>query len=146
MYLYRKSWLNNGEFYKDEFRHVVDIKSAPKATQIKSENVKYVIEEVAYWRKENHIHKWFVDNVQGGVDNCEEYKVTKEQLNDLVNLCRKVVAKEKEPELALPTKGGFFFGPTDYDESYFEGCQKTIEMLEPYLSDEENEFYYSSSW
>lgn len=146
MMLYRKSYLNNSDFYKEDYRHKVDIKSAPKATQIKPENVKYVIEEIAYWRKENHIHKWFVDNVQGGVDDCGEHKVTTEQLKALYDLCRSVVNKDKEPELALPTQGGFFFGPTDYDDSYFEGCKKTMEMIHPYLTDEENEFYYSSSW
>ena len=25
----------------------------------------------AYWRKANAIHKWFVDNVQDGEDNCQ---------------------------------------------------------------------------
>ena len=41
-------------------------------------------EEVGYWRKANQIHKWFVDNVQDGVDDCGEYKVTKEQLIETV--------------------------------------------------------------
>ena len=30
---------------------------------------------VAYWRKANAIHKWFVDHVQDGVDDCGEYYV-----------------------------------------------------------------------
>jgi len=33
-------------------------------------------EEVGYWRKANHIHKWFVDNVQNGVDECLTYQVS----------------------------------------------------------------------
>ena len=27
---------------------------------------------VGYWRKANHIHRWFVENVQGGEDECQE--------------------------------------------------------------------------
>ena len=32
-------------------------------------------EMVGYWRKANHIHKWFVDNVQEGIDDYREYYV-----------------------------------------------------------------------
>jgi hypothetical protein len=42
-----------------------------------------VIEEVMYWRKANQIHKWFVDNVQDGVDDCKEYWVSEEKLQEL---------------------------------------------------------------
>jgi hypothetical protein len=37
----------------------------------------------AYWRKSNQIHAWFVDNVQGGEDNCGEYYVSNDKLKQL---------------------------------------------------------------
>lgn len=43
--------------------------------------------EVAYWRKANAIHRWFVENVQDGLDDCGTYEVTKEQLQELLNIC-----------------------------------------------------------
>jgi hypothetical protein len=46
---------------------------------------------VAYWRKANHIHKWFVDNVQGGVDDCRDACVSYEQLQELVNTCKDIL-------------------------------------------------------
>jgi hypothetical protein len=46
--------------------------------------------EVCYWRKANQIHKWFVDNVQGGVDDCGEYLVTEDELDELRELCKKL--------------------------------------------------------
>lgn len=46
---------------------------------------------VAYWRKASAIHKWFVDNIQGGVDNCGHHYVKREQLNELLALCQKVL-------------------------------------------------------
>lgn len=49
-----------------------------------------IFEEVGYWRKANAIHKWFVDNVQNGVDDCGYYEVSKEQLNELLEICIKV--------------------------------------------------------
>ena len=47
--------------------------------------------EVAYWRKANQIHNWFVNNIQGGIDNCTYYEVTKEQLEDLLSVCKRVL-------------------------------------------------------
>lgn len=36
-----------------------------------------ISEQVAYWRKANQIHRWFVNIVQGGEDDCNPYEVTK---------------------------------------------------------------------
>ena len=56
------------------------------------DNLKSVIIdiEVGYWRKANHIHKWFVNNVQDGKDDCGEYYVSEEDLKKLLELCKKV--------------------------------------------------------
>lgn len=52
---------------------------------------KSLLKEVVYWRKANAIHKWFVDNVQGGVDDCKYYEVTKEHLEELRTKCTEVL-------------------------------------------------------
>lgn len=52
-------------------------------------------EEIGYWRKANAIHLWFVKNVQEGDDNCGEYPVTKEKLQELRDLCQKVIDSSK---------------------------------------------------
>ena len=39
---------------------------------------------IAYWRKTNCIHNWFVENVQGGNDNCERSYVSDENIKELV--------------------------------------------------------------
>lgn len=49
-----------------------------------------IFEEVGYWRKANAIHKWFVENVQDDVDDCDRYEVSKEQLEELLETCIKV--------------------------------------------------------
>lgn len=46
---------------------------------------------VAYWRKANQIHAWFVKNVQDGNDDCSEYDVSREQLIELRNVCKRVL-------------------------------------------------------
>jgi len=56
---------------------------------------KTIFETVADWRKANHIHNWFVENVQEGVDDCGTYEVTKEQLEELLDICKRVLAASK---------------------------------------------------
>ena len=58
----------------------------------KSGLFKAIGEEVAYWRKANAIHRWFVDNVQDGDDDCNYHReVTKEDLESLRDTCIKVL-------------------------------------------------------
>jgi hypothetical protein len=49
------------------------------------------IDEVAYWRKANHIHKWFVDHVQKGNDDCREYYVSRKHLKALLDTVNTVL-------------------------------------------------------
>ena len=101
----------------------------------------------AYWRKANQIHAWFVDNVQGGEDNCGEYYVSREKLEELLTTCQQALFK-KDPSLLSP-RGGFFFGSTDIDEYYWADIKDTIKQLKHVLELGEKSklsFYYSSSW
>lgn len=54
-----------------------------------------LFEEVGYWRKANAIHKWFVDNVQNGEDNCNIYEVSRDQLEELLKICKRVKKHSK---------------------------------------------------
>jgi len=112
--------------------------------------VNYVIIEAAYWRKANQIHKWFVDNVQEGKDDCGSYYVTPAQLEELRDLCKKALADQDSAPSLLPTQSGFFFGDTAYDEWYFKDLERTVTQLDRILNDaallEHWDFYYHSSW
>jgi hypothetical protein len=102
---------------------------------------------VIYWRKANQIHGWFVEHVQHGEDNGAEYYVGREQLQDLLDLC-KATLKTKNPE-GLPPVEGFFFGDTEVNEWYWKDIEKTIEDLDKVLKNEKLnrfEFYYNASW
>ena len=102
---------------------------------------------VAEWRKDNQIHKWFVDNVQDGVDDCKYYYVSREKIQQLIRLCVKVLENKELAQSLLPAQGGFFFGSTEYDDDYFISLKRTVEKLsECEKIPEEYSFYYSSSW
>lgn len=106
-------------------------------------------EELAYWRKTNHVHRWFVENVQGGQDDCERYEVTRAQLTELLGLCTQVLGDKEKAEELLPTTSGFFFGGTDYDEYYYSDLRDTLRQLSKAISDTDFEkeiVFYQSSW
>lgn len=108
-----------------------------------------VTQNVAYWRKANAIHSWFITNVGNGIDDCEPFVVTKENLEELLDLCRKVIENPKKCAKLLPTEDGFFFGDTEYNEYYFNSVKYTIATLERLISetDFENEvMFYQASW
>lgn len=50
-----------------------------------------LVKEVGYWRKANQVHKWMVDKVQNGVDDCDLYEVKKEDLERLLWICECIV-------------------------------------------------------
>ena len=72
--------------------------------------VKGVEIELGYWRKANQIHKWFVDNCQNGVDNCQNKNISKYQLQALLNVVNKVLTDHSLAQELLPNQIGFFFG------------------------------------
>lgn len=82
--------------------------------------------EVGYWRKANAIHKWFVDNIQDGNDDCKDYKIDIEYIIKLKEVCEQVKNNTAHAHKLLPTQGGFFFGSTEYGECYFEDIDLTI--------------------
>ena len=127
------------------WKNIVDVADmADVATDIYGVNVEVVC---AYWRKANQIHKWFVDNVQGGNDNCGEYYVSHEKLKELLDLVNRALA-ERNPSLLQP-RAGFFFGSYDIDEWYWNDLKNTKTKLERIFALPEMSklsFYYTSSW
>lgn len=121
--------------------------------EIAGYRVKQVEAEVMYWRKANAIHRWFVDNVQDGVDECQESYIDSKKLSELRDVCRTVLEDRSRGAELLPVQSGFFFGGTEYNEWYFEYVERTLKWLDGLLFkdtfDEKFknwEFYYQASW
>lgn len=175
MYLSKKNYVGNK--YREEQQQVKVViptnqdKCMFPTKHIQQKRISYIIEEVAYWRKANHIHKWFVENVQNGEDDCGNYYLDHEKLQELVNECKETITllentpkvkktvkgwnnSEHEVEvfdidednIKLPTQSGFFFGGTLYDEYYLNDLQNTVQQLEPLLEDDTAEYEYHASW
>lgn len=118
------------------------------------ENYPYITisDEYASWRKANAIHKWFVDNICGGVDNCELSRaITREEIVDLYERCKTILGTTNKETWAklLPTLPGFFFGSTEYDDRYLEDIRHTLIVCESILKDfdfDKYSLHYEASW
>jgi hypothetical protein len=114
-------------------------------------DLRELVFEAMYWRKANAIHRWFVDNIQDGVDNCAEYYVDIKYLTELRDLCKKVLEDPEKAMELLPPKSGFFFGSTDIDEFFIDDLTSTVERFDyllelPEVKDHTVSLYYHSSW
>ena len=109
MYLYRKTYVKNWDHYAPEDRHEITVKKGGKVREdIKPERIMQLVEQVACWRKANAIHKWFVDNVQDGVDKCQESYVDSEKLGELVALCKQVLSTVEQVDGEVSTGTSYY--------------------------------------
>lgn len=150
-YLYAKKYTSDSDFFGAERKalHGKLKEAIGEAAKHQGGNLKSIsVEmEVCYWRKVNAVHQWFVDNCQGGEDDCRQSHVSREQLENLLQGCKDVLANRDKADEILPTASGFFFGSTEYDEYYFNDIEDTVNQLENVLKlDDEWDFYYQSSW
>lgn len=137
----RFMWYNEDELKESVGKAFPDLPEGVKPREVEF--------EVGYWRKANAIHKWFVDNVQEGNDDCGDYWVSDEKVDELLDICKKVLDNRELAEKLLPTQSGFFFGGTAYDEYYYEDIENTIKILErakALRGTHSYELEYHSSW
>jgi hypothetical protein len=156
MYMSKKTYVKQWSHNKPEDQFNVDIKKGGEPfSPIKKERVSYVVEEVAYWRKFNALHNWFVNKCADGVDECQPIYVSEERMKELLETLHKVKEvydsnppdKEEQLDDLFPTSSGFFFGGTEYDEYYIQEVNETIELIENLLEEEGGDDYeYQASW
>ena len=131
MYLIRKKYIGA----KYEWRNVkgkIEIEIDGKKLPIEFDRLSYIEEDVGYWRKANAIHKWFVDNVQDGVDNCQQHYVSIEQLKKLLDKCKKVkekaIIKDGKIQNGSTLKDGKW-EPIMEDGKYIENAEEIADIL-----------------
>ena len=156
MYMSKKTYVKQWSHNKPEEQFNVDVKKGGEPfSPIKKERVSYVVEEVAYWRKFNALHNWFVNKCADGVDECQPIYVSEERMKELLETLHKVKEvydsnppdKEEQLDDIFPTSSGFFFGGTEYDEYYIQEVNETIELIENLLEEEGGDDYeYQASW
>jgi hypothetical protein len=144
MYLNAKKYLFS---YPEDGPDAQTAKAIAEQMGLPNARIKQIEAEAMYWRKANAIHKWFVDNVQGGTDDCGEYEASREQLQELLDLITEVI--DKKDASKLPPTSGFFFGSTNIDKYYWTDLQETKDRLTELLEGDQFkgwDFSYHSSW
>jgi hypothetical protein len=163
MYLSKKTYVKQWEHNKPEEQFEVNVKRGGKPfKKIEPSRVSYITEELMYWRKANQIHGWFVHNTQEVVEEVKYY-VTKEDLQNLLDVCKQVLDVLSKSEIKtvqvrsgwsggeetysdvetydcedeirelLPPTEGFFYGSYEIDEWYKQAIEETVEFLEKEL-------------
>lgn len=158
MYAVRKLYTKQWEHESPDERYSVQIERGGKPVAgIQSDRISAVEEEVMRWNKANHIHGWFVDNVQGGIDDCKQYLVEDDDLRKLVAVCKKIERTAMNGSIdkalarkLLPTRYQFSHGFVQYDDRYLSTVIATGEWAARMLAQSDagvpGEIYYSSSW
>lgn len=113
----------------------------------KIEDDEYEYEQLIQWRKRNQIHAYF-DKLFDGVENCEMYCVTIDQLKELSDICQKVLDNHDLAEELLPHMGGIFFGNYDYEDFYFKQVQESKEDIDELIENDDGktQYYYYGWW
>jgi hypothetical protein len=115
MYAVRRLKVKQWDHQPANERYSVQIaRGGTLVSGIQPERIGEIEEEVMYWRKANHIHAWFVDNVQDGEDDCGTHIVDWEKLRTLLSQCEKVM---RASELV----SGTIYAGTAYDQERPEG-------------------------
>ena len=153
MYLSKKTYVQNWAHNKPEQHHEVSVKRGGVIREdIQPQRITYVEEQIAYWRKFNALHGWFIDNCANGVDDCKDVHVEMHKLEALLVLLKKINSNRETAADLLPPTQGFFFGSDEIDEWFWKDVESTIEMLEIELAIEDipgtysGDYYYRASW
>ncbi len=108
------------------------------------------LQEKIYWRKANHIHGYFerVKDPNKRLESCEKIEIDEKVLIKLLETCYEVRKNKELAEKLLPRVEGFFFGSMEYDNSYYEDIDYTIEMIEVLLVNREahENIYVYDTW
>jgi hypothetical protein len=105
---------------------------------------RYYNESDVYFRKVNFVYRFFEHKLE---EEC--CFVTRAEMEDLVERCKKVLADHSLAEELLPTRSGFFFGSTDYDDWYFEdvkSCKNQFSKILKKFNEDTDVFYMVFSW
>jgi hypothetical protein len=132
MFLEKRTYVKNWDWMKPEERHEVAVSRGGRPTTIKPERITFITEGVAYWRKANAIHRWFVENVQAGTDDCKEYGVSETQLKALLSACTDVLEASELVEGVINNGYRYENGqkiPTTEDGKLVKDATKAEELL-----------------
>lgn len=146
MYLQAEHYVSDYDEKGQEITRALQSVDADGLQNFRPSNITF---DLCTWRKANAIHGWFVRELQDGEDKCQKTYVPLEKLQELKEVCEKVLDDPSLANRLLPVTAGFFFGGKDYDEYYLGQVEKTLVQLKKILSLPEAKNWwitYQASW
>lgn len=93
---------------------------------------KQQLSDIGYFRKVNFLVKFF-ENMGYKLENCIPIEIIKEDVEELLDRCNKVLENHELAKELLPSVSGFFFGSVEYDELYFDDVERVKYYIETEL-------------
>ena len=124
----REAWenLQTNDYWRT--KQIMDFPELEK--QIDEEVKDYYLQYDAYFRKVNFLFAYY-ENKGKMVE--QYYAFTdKEDIDDIISRCERVLADHSLANELLPTQSGFFFGGTDYDDYYFSDVKDCLNQMKKY--------------
>jgi len=158
MYLYRREYVSGWDWEdkdskdREMYNAILEYTGAERCVGSPHAQIEVC---VAYWRKANAIHGWFVNTLADGVDECQSIYVSKDDLEKLRLACHNVLlapaginSEDIAAQYGLLPTSGFFFGSYEMDEWYDQSLRNTISQIDDVLSasGEWSDFIYRASW
>ena len=158
MYLYRREYISGWDWNdnpKEEkmYKDILEYTGAKRCIGSPHAQVEVC---VAYWRKANAIHGWFVNTLANGVDECQSIYVSRQDLENLRMSCNNVLkcpvgvrAEDVAAQYGLLPTRGFFFGSYEIDQYYMEDLKLTVKQIGSILDSTKDrwvDFIYRASW
>lgn len=107
-------------------------------------------EQFLYFRKMNHIHGWFVKNLQNGIDDCRVYKISISVIDKLLEELKHAMNNKKMSVDYFPMITGFCFGEYKYyDKCYMDSIRRLFDVFETIRNEMDFDvynLYYEASW
>lgn len=134
---------------EDYYEKIGEIKTAIDGTEF--EDVDAVIEQIAYFRKDQWLHNYFdrlcEEKTNHGLDNCDYLVFSAHDLHNFIRTCEYVlhcdsiaIAQEE-----LPIADNHVYDDEYYDEWYFDSIKFAVKKLKPLLV-ENTQYVYWAWW
>jgi hypothetical protein len=143
MYLNKKTFVSNA---------TIIVENQP-LQKIQSKRITSVSEQIAYWRKSNQIHGWFIKNCHEITPDVRYY-VNREDLVQLLEVCKQVkTLLDKSITKVVEIENGFSrdddgnINPKFVEHTVFD-CDQVLELLPPtdgffYGNQSLDDYYYN---
>ncbi len=106
--------------------------------------------ELAYFRKVNFLIPFFENYFNVKLENLKDLEITKSSIKELKDRCEHILRDHTLAKDLLPTREGFFFGSTSYDNNYYKDIEEVLKTCNTVLQEfgqlEEGESIIFNIW